>query len=56
MSLEELMKDGKAETFQQYRDGELWYRTASGFDYPTPVTYKGDAAFFVQENALHTVR
>lgn len=56
MSLEEMMKEGKTDTFQQYKDGQLWFRTTAGFDYPEPVTYKGAAAFHLQEYQVLTMR
>jgi hypothetical protein len=58
MSLEEILKqwDKKPAVFQEFRDGELWYRTSTGSEYPAPMTYKGDAAFHIQENAVHLIR
>lgn len=56
MSLEEMMKEGKTDTFQQYKDGQLWFRSAAGFDYPEPAIYKGAAAFHAQEHATQMMR
>ena len=56
MSIEEMMKDGKTETFLYYKDGELWYRTAAGFDYPAPIEEKGAATYLLHEKAMHFMR
>lgn len=56
MSIEEMMKDGKTVTFLHYKDGEHWYRTASGFDFPEPVNHQGGAAFFAQDKAMQFLR
>ena len=56
MSIEEMMKDGKTETFLFYKDGELWYRTAAGLDYPAPVNGQGDSSYLLQEKAMHFMR
>lgn len=56
MSIEEMMKAGKTDAFLGYRDGELWYRTAPGFDYPVPLNTQSDAAFFAQHQAMQFTR
>ena len=56
MSLEEMMKEARTDTFQQYKDGQLWYRSSAGFDYPEPLTYKGAAAFHAQEYTMQMMR
>lgn len=56
MSIEEMMKDGKTVTFVHYKDGELWYRTAPGFDYPVPLNNQSHAAFYAQDKAMQFIR
>ena len=56
MSIEEMMKDGKTDTFLHYERGELWHRSAAGFDYPVPVDDNSKAAFYAQDNAMQFMR
>jgi hypothetical protein len=56
MSIEQMMKDGKTDSFLHYQDGERWYRTAAGFDFPEPINTQGAAAFLVQDKAMQFVR
>lgn len=56
MSMEQMMKDGKTDSFLHYQDGELWYRTASGFKFPEPINSHGAAAFLAQDKAMHFMR
>jgi hypothetical protein len=32
-------------TFMFYQKGELWYKTANGFEFPVPIEDTGDAQF-----------
>jgi hypothetical protein len=53
MSIEESLKKDKSVVAQFYKDGKLWYRTASGLEYPAPpIDQKGDAAYFVQSKMM----
>lgn len=56
MSIEEMMKDGKAETFLFYKDGEPWYRTIAGFEYPAPIKDKRETSYLLQEKSMHFMR
>ena len=56
MSIEQMMKDGKTDSFLHYQDGELWYRTVAGFDFPEPINTQGAAAFLAQDNGMHFMR
>ena len=40
MILKELIK-GKKARFKFYRDGELWYETDDGFEFPVPIADTG---------------
>jgi hypothetical protein len=56
MSIEEMMKEDKTDSFLYYQNGEFWYRTSAGFDFPEPVNSQGAAAFYAQDNALQFIR
>jgi len=43
-------------TFQYYRDGNLWYKTDSGFSFPVPVDDTGSATFSALDKALLFMR
>jgi hypothetical protein len=45
MTLKELVK-GKRVRFKFYRDGELWYETDDGFEFPVPYGQKTHAALY----------
>ena len=40
MTLKELVK-GKKVRFRFYRDGEIWYATDGGFEFPVPIADTG---------------
>lgn len=42
--------------FQFYRQGELWYRTDTGFEFPVPTSDMGDAVFSRDDKALLFMR
>ena len=44
MTLKELVK-GKKVRFKFYRDGELWYETDDGFEFPVPISDTGTGIF-----------
>lgn len=43
-------------TFQYYRDGNLWYRTETGFDFPVPIADTGNATFLAEDKAMLFMR
>lgn len=54
----DLVKDQKVH-FQYYRDGELWYKTDSGFIFPVPVSDTrevGNATFLNEDKAILYMR
>jgi hypothetical protein len=55
MTLKELVK-GKRVRFSYYRDGELWYRTDDGFEFPIPVTDTGTGMFKAEDGAIQYMR
>jgi hypothetical protein len=47
--------DGQV-SFVRYRDGELWYATDDGFEFPVPVADIGNATFLARDKALLFMR
>ncbi len=43
-------------TFLHYFDGDLWYRTDSGFSFPVPVSDTGTATFLATDRAMLFMR
>lgn len=42
--------------FLEYRQGNLWYRCETGFEFPVPVDDCGEASFKVEDKALLFMR
>ena len=55
-NLKEMVTDNKKVHFQFYREGELWYRTETGFDFPVPINDIGGAVFLAEDKALLFMR
>ena len=55
MTLKELVK-GKKVRFSYYRDGELWYRTDDGFEFPVPIADTGTGMFKAEDGAIQYMR
>ena len=55
MTLKEIVK-GKTAKFKFYRDGELWYETDDGFDFPIPISDTGTGIFKAEEKAIQFMR
>lgn len=43
-------------TFVKYRDGNLYYRTEAGLEFPVPVSDTGTATFLATDKALLFMR
>jgi hypothetical protein len=56
MSTETKTKDGTAVAFVEYRNGELWYRTAPGYEYPDPAARSAEAVLLQQAQAMQFLR
>lgn len=54
--LKEMVVDGKKVRFQQYRDGNLWYVTETGFIFPVPIDDVGTATLLAEDKALLFMR
>jgi hypothetical protein len=55
MTLKELVK-GKRVRFKYYRDGELWYETGDGFEFPVPIADAGTGIFKAEDSAIQYMR
>lgn len=56
IDIKNAVTDNKLATFTQYVDGELWYKTEAGEQFPVPVADAGVATFKAQEKALLLMR
>jgi len=56
MNIKDMVKDNKQVNFKYYRDGDLWYATESGFEFPVPINDIGTATFKAQDKALLFMR
>jgi hypothetical protein len=55
-TLKELVSNDAKVHFQFYRKGELWYKTACGFEFPVPVSDTGDGTFLNEDRAMIFMR
>lgn len=55
LTLTEMVKDKKV-CFSYYRDGELWYKTEDGFEFPVPTADAGNAVFQAEDKAILFMR
>ncbi len=55
MSILEMVKD-KVVKFSFYCDGELWYTTECGFQFPVPINDTGTATFKNEDKAMLFMR
>jgi hypothetical protein len=56
MNIKDLVSGDKLVTFTHYRDGELWYVSDDGFEFPVPVADIGNATFLARDKALLFMR
>lgn len=42
--------------FERYQDGELWYATEDGFEFPIPTEDMKGATFLAQDKAIFYMR
>ena len=55
-SIKDMVAGEKQVTFARYREGELWYVTDDGFEFPVPVEDVGNATFLARDKALLFMR
>ena len=53
--IKDMVKD-KVVRFSFYRNGELFYKTECGFEFPVPIEDVGDAVFLAEDKALLFMR
>tara|TARA_B100001105_G_scaffold101105_1_gene81032 strand:+ start:2527 stop:2760 length:234 start_codon:yes stop_codon:yes gene_type:complete len=56
LSVKDMVKDNKQVTFVHFKEGELWYRTDDGFEFPVPVADVGTATMLAKDKALLFMR
>jgi hypothetical protein len=56
MDIKDMVRDGKKATFAFYKQGDLWYVTEDGFEFPVPVDDTGDGVFHATEKAMLLMR
>ena len=54
--LKEMVNNKQRVRFQFYRDGELWYATECGFEFPVPIADTGTATFLAEDRAILFMR
>jgi len=54
-SIKDMVKD-KQVTFLYYREGELWYTTECGFEFPVPIDDVGTAYMNASDKAILYMR
>lgn len=55
-TIKEMVKDQKKARFIHYCDGELWYTTECGFEFPVPLNDVGNATFLAEDKAILLMR
>ena len=56
LNIKDMVKDNKQVTFVHFKEGELWYRTEDGFEFPVPVADVGNATMLARDKALLFMR
>lgn len=55
-SIKEMVNNDKRVTFVRFKEGNLWYQTECGFEFPVPVEDTGTATFLPEDKALLFMR
>jgi hypothetical protein len=56
LSVKEMVQNNKQVSFVRYKEGELWYRTEDGFEFPVPIADVGSATLLASDKALLFMR
>ena len=51
-TIKEMVMNNQKVTFRFYRDGQLWYATECGFEFPVPISEPGKATLCVLSSFL----
>lgn len=55
-SIKDMVKDNQKVSFRFCRDGQLWYKTECGFEFPVPISDAGTATFLAEDRAILFMR
>ena len=55
-TLKEMIVNNQRVRFCFYRDGQLWYETECGFQFPVPIADTGTATFMAEDRAILFMR
>ena len=55
-TIKDMVKDNKQVYFQYYREGNMYYQTECGFEFPVPLSDVGTATLLKQDKALIFMR
>ena len=55
-TLKEMVSNNQFVFFTRYCEGELFYRTECGFEFPVPIAEAGSAEFLAKDKALLFMR
>ena len=51
-----MVENNQKVRFRFYRDGQLWYSTECGFEFPVPISEAGTATFLAEDRAILFMR
>jgi hypothetical protein len=54
--MKEMVENNQKVGFRFYRDGQLWYSTECGFEFPVPISEAGTATFLAEDRAILFMR
>jgi len=55
-TIKEMVENKQKVRFRFYRDGQLWYATECGFEFPVPISEAGTATFLAEDKAILFMR
>jgi hypothetical protein len=55
-TVKEMIVGNQKVRFAFYRDGDLWYETECGFQFPVPIADAGTATFLAEDRAILFMR
>jgi hypothetical protein len=55
-TIREMVQNNQKVAFRFYRDGQLWYATECGFEFPVPISEAGTATFLAEDRAILFMR
>lgn len=56
MDIKDMVSGGRQVKFVFYKDGNLWYETENGFQFPVPIEDIGNATFLAVDKAMLFMR